>query len=254
MDLFYAVIFGVVEGITEFLPVSSTGHLILTARVLGFSQDDFLKSFDIVIQLGAIVSVLVLYWRRFLLDRAALTRVAVAFAPSVVAGFLFYSSVKHFLGSSSVVAWALLVGGIALIVFERAHEESKDDKDISLLSYRQAATIGLFQVMAMIPGVSRSAATIIGGMISGLSRKTAVEFSFLLAVPTMAAATGLDLIKNAGSFSADQGVFLAVGFITAFCMALLSIVFLLRFVRNHTFLSFGVYRIIIALAFLIFVL
>lgn len=254
MDLFHAVIFGIVEGVTEFLPVSSTGHLILTAQVLGLSQDDFLKSFDIIIQLGAIASVLVLYWHRFLLDRAALARVAVAFVPSVVAGFLFYSSIKHFLGSSSIVAWALLVGGIVLIIFERVHTESDDDTDVSVISYRQAAMIGLFQIIAMIPGVSRSAATIIGGMISGLSRKTAVEFSFLLAVPTMAAATGLDLIKNAGSFSADQGVFLAIGFVAAFCTALLSIVFLLRFVRDHTFMSFGMYRIGIALAFLFLVL
>lgn len=255
MDLFHAVIFGIVEGITEFLPVSSTGHLILTAKVLGISQTDFLKSFDIVIQLGAIASVLVLYWRRFLLDRAAITRIAVAFLPSAAFGFLLYSSVKHLLGSSTVVVWSLLIGGIALILFERVHTNKEDDKnDISLLSYRQAAVVGLFQVIAMVPGVSRSAATIIGGMMSGLSRTTAVEFSFLLAVPTMAAATGLDLIKNAESFSLDQGVFLAVGFFTAFFMALVSIVLLLRFVRTHTFVPFGIYRIIVALALLLFVL
>lgn len=253
MDLFHAVTLGIVEGITEFLPVSSTGHLILTAKVLGISQTDFLKSFDIVIQLGAIASVLVLYWRRFLLDRAALIRIAIAFAPSIVFGLLFYSGVKHLLGSSAVVVWSLLIGGIILIAFERVHVEREDDAtDISMLPYRQAAMVGLFQVIAMIPGVSRSAATIIGGMISGLSRSAAVEFSFLLAVPTMAAATGLDLIKNAGSFSQDQGVFLAVGFFTAFFTALVSIVLLLRFVRGHTFISFGVYRIIAALAFLVF--
>ena len=255
MDLFHAVIFGIVEGVTEFLPVSSTGHLILTAKILGLSQDNFLKSFDIVIQLGAIASVLVLYWRRFLLDRAALVRVAIAFAPSAVFGLVLYSSVKHLLGISAVVVWSLLIGGIALIVFELTHTEHSDaEKDVSVLSYRQAAVIGLFQVIAMIPGVSRSAATIIGGMISGLSRRTAVEFSFLLAVPTMAAATGLDLMKNAGSFSGDQTIFLFVGFVVAFCTALASIVLLLRFVRAHTFVSFGIYRIVAALVFLILIL
>ncbi|MBL8014398.1 MAG: undecaprenyl-diphosphate phosphatase [Candidatus Omnitrophica bacterium] len=249
MDLFHALILGIVEGITEFLPVSSTGHLIITAKLLGLPQTEFLKTFDISIQLGAILSVVVLYWRSLLVDLDVIKRVAAAFIPTAVLGFGLYKIVKSvLLGNVYVVLWSLLLGGVVLIAFEMLHKEKADAvSDIKKMSLAQAALIGCFQAVAMIPGVSRSAATIIGGLFLGISRKTIVEFSFLLACPTMAAATGLDLLKSAHDFSADQFSFLAVGFISSFVVGILSIRFLLYFVRNHNFISFGVYRIIAAI-------
>ncbi|HAX17228.1 MAG TPA: undecaprenyl-diphosphatase [Actinobacteria bacterium] len=243
--------FGIVEGITEFLPISSTGHLILTAHLMGLTQTEFLKTFQIVIQFGAILSVVFLYWKTLLVNFEALKRIILAFLPTAVLGLLFYKIIKQlFMGSNQVVLWSLFIGGICLIVFELIYKE-KDGvvEDIATIPYRTALLIGLFQSIAMIPGVSRSAATIVGGLMLGLKRKTIVEFSFLLAIPTMLAATALDLLKNASAFSSSQINFLSVGFILSFIFALLSVKFLLNFIKHHSFISFGIYRIIIALSF-----
>jgi undecaprenyl-diphosphatase len=251
VNLLQALIFGIVEGITEFLPISSTGHLMLTAHLMGLSQTEFLKTFEIVIQFGAILSVVVLYWKTLLINFEVLKRVVLAFLPTAVLGLLFYKIIKQFLmGSNQVVLWSMFIGGICLIGFELLHKE-KDDavEDISTIPYRTLLLIGLFQSVAMIPGVSRSAATIVGGLVLGLKRKTIVEFSFLLAVPTMLAATALDLMKNASQFSVAQINFLSVGFILSFVFALVSVKFLLNFIKHHSFISFGVYRIILALSF-----
>jgi len=250
MTLLQSIILGIVEGITEFLPISSTGHLILASRLLGLSQTDFQKSFEIAIQLGAIGSVIMLYWRQFL-EPAVLGRLIAAFIPTGLIGFALYHVVKtHLFGSDTVVLWALGLGGVALIVFELLHRESDDAvADVTAIPYSKAALIGLFQSLSIVPGVSRAGATIVGGLILGLSRTTIVEFSFLLAVPTMLAATGYDLLKNASSFEAQQLGVLAAGFIASFVVALLSIKFLLAFVRTHTFIPFGIYRIAVALAF-----
>ncbi|MCX5811754.1 MAG: undecaprenyl-diphosphate phosphatase [Proteobacteria bacterium] len=256
MNLLQALIFGIVEGITEFLPISSTGHLMLTAQLLGLSQTEFLKTFEIVIQFGAILSVVVIYWKTLLLNFEALKRVILAFLPTAALGLLFYKIIKQFLmKSNQVVLWSMFIGGICLIVFEMLHKE-KDDAvdDISNIPYRTALMIGLFQSIAMIPGVSRSAATIVGGLIMNLRRKTIVEFSFLLAIPTMLAATALDLLKNASQFSIAQINFLSVGFILSFVFALLSVKFLLNYIKHHTFISFGIYRIVLALSFWLFIL
>lgn len=243
---------GIVEGITEFLPISSTGHLILTSRLLNIAQSEFLSSFEIAIQLGAILAVVLLYGKTLVLDLKVLKRVAAAFVPTAVIGSLLYGFIKQvLLGSESVVLWSLLVGGIILIVFEMFYKEKQGTVDsIKNLSYKQAVLIGIFQSFAMIPGISRSAATIIGGLSLGLNRTTIVEFSFLLAVPTMVAATGFDIMQSASAFSADQISLLAVGFLTAFVIALASIKFLLYFIKNHNFIVFGIYRIIIAIIFL----
>ena len=251
MNLLHAVVFGIVEGITEFLPISSTGHLILTARALGLAQTGFLKSFEIAIQLGAILAVLALYWKRLLVDREVLKRVLAAFFPTAVLGFIFYPFVKKFLlGNTAVVLWSLLIGGVVLIVFERWHEEKETVKeDLSKMTYGQAMLIGLFQSIAIIPGVSRSAATIVGGLLLGFKRKTIVEFSFLLAVPTMLAATALDLIKHRALFSSSQTGFFLTGFAAAFVVALFSVKFLLYYIKNHSFIIFGVYRILAAFIF-----
>jgi undecaprenyl-diphosphatase len=253
MDLLHVLVLGCVEGITEFLPISSTGHLILTSRILGLSQTDFVKSFEISIQLGAILSVIVLYGRSLMLDLNTIKRVIAAFIPTACIGLLFYKVIKGFLlGSDKVVLWSLLIGGIFIIVFEMLYKKRKGHiEDIKSISYKQAVLIGFFQSIAMVPGVSRSAATIIGGLSLGLSRKTIVEFSFLLAVPTMMAATGLDLIQNANAFSAYQIGSLFIGFLMSFVVALISIKFLLYFIKRYDFVVFGVYRILIASFFLL---
>ena len=249
MDLIHAVILGIVEGITEFLPVSSTGHLILTSKMMNLPQTDFMKTFEIAIQLGAILSVVVLYGRALLASPEAVKRIAAAFIPTAVLGFIFYKLIKKFLmGNDGVVLWAMFLGGIFLIIFDLFHKEPQDAAgDIAVIPYSKAVLIGVFQSLAMVPGVSRSAATIIGGLILGVKRKTIVEFSFLLAVPTMTAATGLDLLKNAHTFSMDHMVFLAAGFAVSFVVAMVSIKFLLHFIKRHNFVVFGVYRILLAL-------
>lgn len=256
MDFLHAIIFGIVEGITEFLPISSTGHLMLTAQVMGLGQTEFLKTFEIAIQLGAILSVVLLYWRSLLVDLEITKRVIVAFLPTAVLGLLFYKIIKKYLlASTHVVLWSLFLGGIFLIIFEIFHRRRVEHiDDLASIPYSTAILIGLFQSVAMIPGVSRSAATIVGGLILGLKRKTIVEFSFLLAVPTMLAATCLDLYKNATSFSTQQAGFLLVGFIVSFIAALFSVKFLLSFIKHHTFISFGIYRIAIVLLFWTFFL
>lgn len=256
MNLLQTIVMSLVEGITEFLPISSTGHLILTAQSLGLAQTDFLKTFEISIQLGAILSIVVLYWRQLLVDFRVLARVAAAFIPTAILGLAFYKIIKNYLLTSSVIVlWSLLLGGLALIVFELVHKE-KDDaiEDLGSIPFGTSLLIGLFQAVAMVPGVSRSAATIVGGLALGLKRKTIVEFSFLLAVPTMAAATGLDLMKNAGSFSASQMGFLSIGFVLSFISALAAVKFLLQFIKNHTFISFGVYRVALSIAFWVLVM
>jgi undecaprenyl-diphosphatase len=248
---------GIIEGLTEFLPVSSTGHLILAGKFLGLPDANFEKSFEIIIQLGAILSVVVLYWRVFLKDFEALKKIAVAFLPTAIIGLVLYKFIKQMLGSEWVVVWALFVGGIILIVFERFYKKKPESgliENISQISYKNAFFIGLFQSIAVIPGVSRSGATIVGGLSLGIKRETIVEFSFLLAVPTMCAATGLDLLKNWQSFSVDQFGILSIGFITSFVVALVCIKLFLGFVRKYDFTAFGIYRIAVAVlvAFLLF--
>ncbi len=257
MNLIDAIILGIVEGVTEFLPVSSTGHLILASKLLHLPATEFLKSFEITIQFGAILAVVVLYWKLLLVNLEVMKRVLTAFLPTAVLGFILYKVIKKFLlGNSSVVLWSLFLGGIILIVFERWNSQNVSRErsrpfptidDISKMSYQKAFWIGVIQSLAMIPGVSRSAATIVGGMILGLERKAIVEFSFLLAVPTMLAATALDLLKNADSFSSDQFGFLCLGFIVSFAVAMASIRWLLSFIKNHNFIPFGIYRIAVVL-------
>ncbi len=245
MDFFTIIIFGMVEGITEFLPVSSTGHLILTARLLNLAQTEFLKSFEIAIQLGAILSVVVLYWRSLILDPKALFKVIIAFIPTGILGLVFYKIVKTFLLSSEkTVLFSLLIGGIVLMIFELFyHEKSDADMKISDISVKQAVIIGSCQALAMIPGVSRSLATILGGLSLGIGRKLIVQFSFLLAIPTMLAATLFDLAKSAPSFTADQFYIILLGFVVSFLVAIVSVKFFVRFIEKHNFIPFGIYRI-----------
>jgi len=252
MSIFETIILGVVEGFTEFLPISSTGHLILSSYLLDLKQSDFLKSFEIIIQLGAILSVVVIYFKKFLLNPEAIKRIIVAFIPTAVVGFTLYGFIKNnLLSNQGVVLWALLLGGVALIGFEFWYKdkEKTEERSVTSLSYSHCFLIGLFQAIAVIPGVSRAGATILGGLFLGIPRKTIVEFSFLLAIPTMAGATGLDFIKNASSFSYDQFGILLIGFVVSFITAMIAIKLLLAFIQNHTFILFGVYRIILAIVF-----
>jgi undecaprenyl-diphosphatase len=254
MTIIDSIVLGIIEGITEFLPISSTGHLILANEILGIQSTEFVKSFDIAIQLGAILSVVALYWRSFL-DIEIVKRLLVAFIPTGIIGLAAYGVVKaYLLDNNIVVLFALALGGLALIIFELLHQEPEGaTESVRQMNYKQSALIGLFQAIAIVPGVSRSAATIVGGLLLGIKRVTIVEFSFLLAVPTMLAATGLDVLKTSATFSGSEIMALAIGFVTAFFVALLSIKFLLSYVRNHSFIAFGVYRIVIALAFFVFV-
>ena len=249
MDFITALILGIVQGISEFLPISSTGHLILASHLMGLQHTEFLKSFEIAIQAGTILSVVALYWRSLLVDFEVIKRLAVAFLPTGLLGLTLYRLIKgYLLGSETVVLCSLLIGGILIIAFERWYREGETATgEIRAMSYKNALIVGLFQSVAMIPGVSRSAATILGGLLLGLKRKTIVEFTFLLAVPTMLAATGYDLIKSGSQFSAGQVQYLLAGFVTAFVVALLSIQFLLRFIKTHTFIPFGIYRIVLVI-------
>ncbi len=250
-----AVILGVVEGITEFLPISSTGHLALVSSVLGIVDSDFVKSFEIIIQLGAILAVVALYYKSFF-NLELLKRIIVAFIPTGVIGLALYHVVKtYFLGNNALILAALAIGGIALIAFEYWHEERSDAVATPLaISYTQALFVGIFQAIAIIPGVSRSAATIVGGLWLGIKRTTIVEFSFLLAVPTMLAATGLDLLKNAATIASGGISELVIGFVVSFVVALVAIRWLLGYVRSHSFIPFGIYRIVIALIFFLVIL
>ena len=241
---------GIVEGVTEFLPISSTGHLILASKILQLPSTEFLKSFEIAIQLGAILAVVVLYWKSFFVKLEILKKIIVAFLPTAALGLIFYKIVKQFLlGSEGVVLWALFLGGVFLIIFEWKYSEKPDAvEEVEKITWRQALLIGVFQSVAIIPGVSRAAATIIGGLLLGLKRKTIVEFSFLLAVPTMIAATGLDFLKSGGNFSLGEFGLLALGLAFSFFTALAAIKFFLNFIKNHSFVFFGVYRVLLALA------
>lgn len=250
MSYLDSIILGIVEGLTEFIPVSSTGHLILASSLLGLAQTDAVKSFEIAIQLGAILAVVVLYWRSFL-NWNLLKHIAVAFIPTALVGYALYHFIKEALiGNLQVVLWALLLGGVGIIVIEWfTKNRVRADGSATDLSYRQAFLVGLAQALAVIPGVSRSGATAMGGLLLGIPRAAIMEFSFLLAVPTMAAATGYDLVKDPSVLLGGNFGVLAVGFVVSFLVALVVIKVALSFVRKYSFVPFAIYRILLAGAF-----
>ena len=255
MDIIHALILSVVEGITEFLPISSTGHLILASQLLKIEQTEFVKSFEIYIQLGAIMSVLFLYLKQIRRKEVLLPTI-IAFLPTALVGLLLYGSIKNvLLGNSLVTVAALFWGGILIILVELLFKEKDHHvNDIGKISLKSALVIGLFQSISVVPGVSRAAATIIGARLMGVKRKTAAEFSFILALPTMLAATGLDLLKSDFSFGTSEVILLVVGFLGSFLVASLAIKFLLSYIQNHSFIAFGVYRIILAILFYLLIL
>ncbi|MEI8224000.1 MAG: undecaprenyl-diphosphatase UppP [bacterium] len=250
MLIIHAIILGIVEGLTEFLPISSTGHLIITSHLLSIPTTDFLKSFEIIIQVGAIAAVVVLYFKKILASRDLWKKVFAGFIPTAIIGYGMYKIVKLFLiGNIVVVAWSLLLGGIFLVCFERWYGKRKrHGKSMEDMTYREAIIIGCIQALAVIPGISRSAATIVGGLTQNISREAIVEFSFLLAVPVIGAAAFLDIIKTPINFTRNEWGLLAVGLITSFIVAVLAIKFFLSFVKSHTFEWFGYYRIVLGIA------
>ena len=253
MGFFEVLILAIIEGLTEFLPVSSTGHMIIGSSFMGIASDDFTKLFTIVIQLGAILSVVVLYFKRFFKSMDFYYKLFIAFIPAAVFGLLLNDIIDELLESPLVVAISLLVGGVILLFVDKLFDKDEvtNEEDITYLT---ALKIGVFQCLAMIPGVSRSGASIVGGMSQKLSRKTAAEFSFFLAVPTMFAATGkkiFDFFKDGHTISSDQVQLLVAGNVIAFIVALLAIKSFIGYLNKHGFKMFGYYRIIIGLTIII---
>lgn len=279
MTFIHSLILGIIEGLTEFLPISSTAHLILAGEWLKIPATEFLKTFNISIQLGAILAVVILYWKKIWSSWNLIFKIGTAFIVTSIIGLIFYKIVKNYLMENiPLIAGALLIGGLAIIILERyyskktsgsngqakinsvnpktatyepaASETVVSDQELDTISYKQAAGIGVCQSLAMIPGVSRSAATIMGGLGLGISRKNIVEFSFLLAIPTMAAATALDFYESRALLSGLSGsdiMMWVVGFVTAFITAIIGIRFFIKFIQKNDFQIFGWYRIILAL-------
>ena len=244
MSFWQAVLLAIVEGITEFLPISSTGHMIIASSVMGISQLDVTKMFTVNIQFGAILSVIVLYWKRFFQTLDFYKKLFVAFLPAAVFGFLLNDLIDSLLENVWVVAITLLVGGILLIFIDKLVNPEATERE---MSYKDALIIGFYQCIAMVPGVSRSAATIIGGMLQGFGRKQAAEFSFFLAVPTMAAAAGYKFLKTYETIQKADIEILLVGNVVAFVVAMLAIRFFISFLTKHGFKIFGYYRIALGL-------
>ncbi len=254
MDYIQAVVLAIIEGITEFLPISSTGHMIIASSFFGIAHDDFTKLFTVVIQLGAILSVVVLYFKRFFQTLDFYFKLLVAFIPAVVFGLLFSKKIDALLENPITVAVSLVLGGIILLKVDDWFTQKEETQKTEKISYTTALKIGLFQCLAMIPGVSRSGASIIGGMTQKLSRTTAAEFSFFLAVPTMLGATVkkcYDYYKDGFVLTHDQINFLIIGNIVAFIVAMLAIKSFIGYLSKHGFKMFGYYRIIVGLAILV---
>lgn len=267
MTILHGFILGLIEGLTEFLPISSTAHLVLAGEWLKIPSSEFLKTFEISIQLGAILAVVVLYWKKIWSSWNLIWKIGAAFIPTAVIGLIFYKIVKNLLDNNYVVAGALLIGGLILIFFEKYYSEKNSGKELANqsahenrlenISYRQAVIIGVCQSLAIIPGVSRAAATIIGGLSLGVSRKNIVEFSFLLAIPTMIAATGLDLYKSRALLSVLSGHDLLVwliGFAVSFFTAIIGVRFFIKFIQKNNFTPFGWYRVALGLVILAWLL
>ncbi len=254
MNIIQAIILAIIEGITEYLPISSTGHMIIASSFMGIDNQNFTKIFEVNIQFGAIISVIVLYWKRFFQSLEFYYKLLVAFLPAAVIGFLLNDYIDMLLESVIVVAVMLVLGGVVLIFIDKALENKEKGEEIN---YPTALKIGFFQCLAMVPGVSRSAASIIGGMTQGLSRKTAAEFSFFLAVPTMFAASAYKMLNGyldgALNFTGEEIQLLLIGNVVAFFVALAAIKFFIGYLQKYGFKVFGYYRIVVGLLILLLI-
>jgi undecaprenyl-diphosphatase len=252
MSYIQAIILAIIEGITEFLPISSTGHMIIGSSVMGIAHEPFTKLFTVAIQLGAILSVIILYWKRFFQTADFYFKLLVAFIPAVIFGLLFNDLIDSLLENVAVVGLTLFLGGVLFLFLDKLFND--EGKTEASPTYASALKIGLFQVIAMIPGVSRSAATIIGGLTQKMTRKAAAEFSFFLAVPTMFAATAkkiLDYYKEGIALSGHEINVLVLGNVVAFIVAMIAIKSFIGYLTKHGFKMFGYYRIIVGLTILI---
>jgi undecaprenyl-diphosphatase len=244
MNIWHAIVLAIIEGITEFLPISSTGHMILTSALLGIEESPFVKLFEIFIQFGAILSVVVLYFKRFLKQNLDFyIKLLIAFIPTAILGKLLDDYIDQFMGLPIIVGITLFLGGIILLMVDKWF--INNTRSYEGLAYLECVMIGIFQSIAMIPGVSRSAATIIGAQSRGLTRKSAAEFSFFLAIPTMAAASLYKLLKHKDIITTDSLGILAIGSLVAFIVALIAIKFFIEVLTRYGFKAFGYYRILI---------
>jgi undecaprenyl-diphosphatase len=251
MTLFQAIVIAIVEGITEYLPISSTGHMIITSNLMGIHTDEFTKLYEVAIQLGAILAAVVIYWRKFFApgNWRFYAKLIIAVIPALACGLLFSDAIDALLESTLTVAITLLLGGFVLLFVDRFFQDQPIDDEPSVTNLT-AFKIGIWQCLAMVPGVSRSAASIIGGMQQGLTRRLAAEFSFFLAVPTMCAATGYKLLKGYESFDQHSVLLLLLGNAVAFVVAFLAIKFFIAYLQKHGFRAFGWYRIILGITLL----
>ena len=255
MNYLQAFIIAVIEGLTEFLPISSTGHMILASSLMRIQNHQFAETFEIVIQLGAILSILFIYIKRFFVGINIYLKLLVAFLPTGIIGFLAYKTIKMYLFNPYVVSVSLIVGGIVLLLLDKwSAKKESEYKEVEDISYGNAFKIGLIQCASMIPGVSRSAATIFGGIFSGFNRKQAAEFSFLLAIPTMFAASGYDLLKEKDNIHSDDLMILLFGALIAFIVAFVAVKAFVTFLNKYGFRHFGYYRIALGVIFLIYAL
>lgn len=253
MSIFDAIWLGIIEGITEFIPVSSTGHLIVLSDILGLEQNNVNKAFEIIIQFAAILALVFVYPSKFTFKHIDLwTKIAIAFIPIGTVGFLFSKQIKAMF-SVEIVAWMFIIGGIIFLIVEKFFDEKKTHiSDVEDVSLKQAIWIGVAQVFALIPGTSRAGASIIGAMLVGLNRKASAEFSFLLAVPVMCATTFYDIYRHHDEILQDSNfVVLGVGFVVSFLVALAVIKLFLKFLEKFTFVAFGIYRILFGIVILL---
>lgn len=245
MDIFQAIIIGIIEGFTEFLPISSTGHMIVAAKFLGVAETDLTKAYEVIIQFAAIIAVILIYREKITFKKIDLwMKLLLAFFPLAIVGFIFKDQIKT-LFNVQTVAWMFIIGGIIFLVVEYFYKEKEIHiQDVEKVTYIQALWIGVAQIFSLVPGTSRAGATIIGGLLAGLDRKASAEFSFLLAIPVMAAVSGYDLLKHYQDFAdANWSAFL-IGFVVAFAVAYVTIRLFLVFLQRFTFVAFGIYRII----------
>jgi len=246
MDILQSIILGVIEGATEFLPISSTGHLIVASKWLGIEQTSVNIAFEVIIQLAAILAVIANYAEKFTFRHIDLwIKILIAFLPLAIVGFIFKDKIEELFRDPYIVPVMFIVGGIVFLVLEYFHKQSHETtSDVEDVSYSQAAWIGFAQVFALIPGTSRAGATIVGGLLTGMSRKASAEFSFLLALPVMGATSGYSFLKHHEAFMGANWPVLAAGFVTAFIIAYLTMRLFIRFLENFTFVAFGIYRIL----------
>ena len=254
MDIFQAIIIGIIEGFTEFLPISSTGHMIVASRFLGIEESALMKAYEVIIQFAAIMAVMLIYKEKITFKKIDLwMKLFVAFLPLAIVGFIFKDQIKT-LFNVETVAWMFIIGGIVFLVVEHFYEEKEFHvKDVEKVSYTQAWWVGFAQIFSLVPGTSRAGSTIIGGLLTGLDRKTSTEFSFLLAIPVMAAVTGYDLLKHYQDFADANWIAFIIGFITAFIVAYITIKLFLVFIQRFTFVVFGIYRIIFGIILLMII-